>query len=144
MKMKSIFTKLLITIAFISSSSCGKEYIGGDVDCTYYDYSDCNTNEPQYGKATLNFTINSAVNHIVYDVYSGKVDDGTLVFTDTAFESEVNLYLVLGEYSVMAKYIIDGKQTFVIDGGELEKWSEDVCDSTCWHQNELELKLTIK
>lgn len=143
--MKSRIIATLFLGLFLAIIGCGKEYINEEnIDCEYYDYTDCNTTEPVDGKVTLEFTISNSIRFVPYEVYIGNVDDGKLFFRDTAFNGTETFYLDLGEYSVKAKYNIDGATKYVVDGGELEKWSQNVCDSTCWHQNELNLKLSIK
>lgn len=114
-------------------------------DCENYDYYDCNTTEPQEASMFLNFSINSQVEFVVFDVFKGYTDDDNLFFTDSCWTSQIEYYMPVNQYySVRATYHIDGKTIKVIDGDELKTKSAKVCDSTCWSVNTLDLNLTLK
>ncbi len=139
--MKHLISFLIIILL---ATSCKKTFDHPE-SCDDYDYYDCETIEPEVGKATFRFTINDKVWNVPFVIYKGSVEDNNVLFIDTArAESIVQYDLYFGTYSVKAKYVVDGKTIYVVDGGEMEKWSNDVCDSVCWSWDELDLDLRIK
>lgn len=114
-------------------------------DCEHYDYIDCNTIEPTEAEVLINFSISTKVKSVPFEVYKGYVDDHDLLFRDTAWSDQLSYYLPVNErWAVKAKYVLNGKITYVIDGGKLFKHSKKVCDSTCWSVDNLELDAILK
>ena len=114
-------------------------------DCEHYSYSDCNTVEPVDAPVRFIFTINNQIHHVIFTVYRGTIDEGSVFFTDTTSDSDLDYYLDVNEYySAIATYEVDGKQIKVVDGGKLVKASKKVCDSVCWNVNDLVLDLSIR
>lgn len=137
---KIVFIYIVLLVVL---TACKKAHYQPD-DCSNYDYSDHVTDEPFVASAKFSFTINDKVKNVPFIIYEGNVEDGKAIFYDTAKgETEVNYYLNFGEYSIKAKYEINGKTTYVIDGGKMEKWSYTICDSICWDWDNLQLDLQL-
>jgi hypothetical protein len=140
--MKRIFWLLLLLF-----TSCEQEKVDlpNVEDCDHYYYEDCNTQEPFESGVRFDFSINRQTHFVVFEVYKGTVDEGSLFFTDTAFDASVTYIMPVNEYySAIATYQVDGKTIKVIDGGNLVKQGKTVCDSTCRGVNELVLDLSIR
>jgi hypothetical protein len=139
--------KLLIIFAIISfvfAGSCKKRIFEPD-DCFSYDYRDCETWEPYLSLCSFKFTINDQVQNVPFIIYKGKMEDGDVLFYDTARGEDIVYYdLNFGYYSVRAEYKYNGKTVYAVDGGELEKWSQNICDSVCWGWDSLHLDVRLK
>jgi hypothetical protein len=132
---------ILIAALLISVSACKKTVTNVD-DCYSYDYRDCETAEPYLSLTSFQFTIDDQVKTVPFIIYEGNVESGTPLFYDTAKGEKIVYYnLEFGKYSVKAEYKIGNKTYYVIDGGKLQKWSADVCDSVCWSWDSLHLDL---
>lgn len=104
-----------------------------DVDCSTYNYSDCQTREPSEAALLIDLTINDENPAVPLVVYKGDYDENHVVAIDTAYDIEHEIYVTLDNYySVAAKYKVGEKNIIAIDGDEIAKYSEEVCDSTCW------------
>lgn len=134
---------LLIGLFILFSMPACKKFHAVPDDCMGYDYMDCNTWEPIYAEFRLKFTINHFIKNVPFEIYEGDVNSGQLVLKDTAYLEELIYYLDFSRYSVKATYELPDKKLIVIDGGEAEKWSNDVCDSVCWSEDSLQLDLQI-
>jgi len=135
--------QLIIGFLILLSFGGCKKYMESPDDCSYYDYNNCNTTEPQVTDATFKFTLNGQISYVPFIIYKGDIEDGTPLYYDTAFSSMVYYYLDFGKYSVKATYKVDGKTIYVIDGGFAEKWSNQICDSVCWGWDSLNFDLRI-
>lgn len=113
-------------------------------DCDSYDYRDCETREPYLSLVSFKFTMNDKIRTVPFVIYKGSVENGQALFYDTARDESIVYYdLEFGKYAVKAEYKVDGKTIYAIDGGEIEKWSNDVCDSVCWGWDSLHLDIRI-
>jgi len=134
---------IIVSFLLLSSTHCRKGYIVVD-DCSNYDYSDCETNKYSTSFIYLSFSISEQYTEIPFELYRGNVDEGELILQDTSKSNELTLE---GEfdvfYSVKAKYQNGENSYYVIDGGEAKRWSQKVCDSTCWHYEDLDLDLSL-
>lgn len=104
-------------------------------DCYTYDYSDCNTIEPQSGTMVIKLTINDENPNVIVQVFKGDFDspDRVLMKTDTLDDELWRVDLPTGRfYSVAAWYKVNGKTLVAIDGDELKIKANVVCDSTCY------------
>jgi len=140
--MRKIFIYGFLLAIIISFSTCKKTHQSPD-DCSNYDYHDCNTLEPTNSSLKMSFSLNSQIHSVPFVIYKGNVEDNSVLYHDTAFASEVIYSLDFGSYSVKAEYHINGKTIYAIDGGKMIKWSNNVCDSTCWSADSLSLDLRI-
>ncbi len=130
-------------LTLMTFSQCNKP--NGDGDCETYNYSDCNTLEPFTADMTMSFSYRNSSNYIAFEIYDGTVDKGQVIVYDTAWGSSVTYTMPIpAYYSVSAKYLIDGKTIYTIDGAEMKKKKKSVCDSTCWIAENISLDLMVK
>ena len=128
MKEKLILLILVIGAVF---QSCSIE--NNAVDCSSYNYSDCNTTEPVKGTLSIKLTINSDNPKVPIAVYSGKLNDNNIIFRDTLSVSSFDTLLTVNNYyTVTAKYKKNGSTIIAVDGDEITKSKTVTCDSTCW------------
>lgn len=124
---------IIAPMAFFPITSCNDSYDSDTVDCSSYDYSDCNTSEPYDGRMYVKLTINDENPKVFVSFYKGKFDDNNLYFTDTATTEYYDTLLPIDNYySVTAAYIKNGKKIIAVDGDDIKKTHADVCDSVCW------------
>lgn len=128
MKIKTIFILIFTSIVF---QTCKIE--NNAVDCSSYNYSDCDTHEPFTGKMSVKLTINSENPKVPIAIYSGKLEDNDIIFRDTiTVESYDTLLPVNNYYTVTAKYLKGGLTIIAVDGDKISKSKTVTCDSTCW------------
>ncbi|MBC8147188.1 MAG: hypothetical protein H8E98_04310 [Bacteroidetes bacterium] len=122
------FTILILNLAFFTSC---KEY---DIsDCEAYDYSDCNTWVPYWGILNIDVTLNNLNPKVPLVIYYDDFNSNDTAWVDTATSEFYQVYMPIGDYySVVAKYKTSDKIIYAVDGDEITKKSEDVCDSVCW------------
>lgn len=126
----NILTFLSLILVITIANSC-KEY--NVADCEEYDYSDCNTWEPYWGLLNIDATINSLNPVVPLVIYYGDFNNYDTAWIDTATSEFYQVYMPIGEYySVVAKYKTNSETIYAVDGDEITKKSEDVCDSVCW------------
>ncbi len=140
MAMKKTVFIFLLLLGF--TSAC-KKWMAQPDDCESYDYSNCVTTEPMLTSATLYFSINNEIQKVPFTIYLGKIEDNNVLFRDTAYNSRVYYDLNFTIYSVKAEYRLQGKTVYVVDGAEAEKWSNNICDSTCWGWDTLVFDLML-
>ncbi len=111
--------------------SCNKDY---NVDCSTYDYSNCNTLEPTNADITITITMQNIYSKVPIWLYKGKFGDNQeLIYADTISKAETKFNLQLNQdYYAKAEYIKDGKKIYAVDGSFLKKVGKTICDSTCW------------
>lgn len=121
----------IIIFLIIVLVGCNKDY---NVDCTTYDYSNCNTIEPTSADYTVTISKQSKDSKVPVWLYKGKYGDShELIFYDTILEVETKFNLILNnDYYAIAKYVKDGRIIYAVDGSYLKKVGKPVCDSTCW------------
>lgn len=138
---KKILLILLVNIFVISG--CREGYITVD-DCYNYDYNDCVTIKYSTAFIYMDFTLNNENDKVPYTLYEGSVDNGVMLLQDTASKENITLEGSFDiPYSVKAEYIVNGEKIYVIDGGTAIRWDQEVCDSTCWHYEDIELDLKL-
>ena len=138
---KKLLIILLVNMLLISG--CREGYITVD-DCYNYDYSDCITMKYSTSFIYMNFSLNDENDNIPYTLYEGSVDNGEVLLQDTAFKENITLEGSFDiPYSVKAEYLVNGEKIYVIDGGTAIRWDQEVCDSTCWHYEDIELDLKL-
>ncbi len=124
---KTLYTIFFLIVIF----SCNKD---NTIDCTTYDFSDCNGIEPTYADINITITKQEKNSKIPIWLYKGKYGDSEeLMFFDTVSEvnTKINVHLNC-DYYAKAKYEKDGNVIFAIDGAYLKKVAKTICDSTCW------------
>ncbi|NCO54705.1 MAG: hypothetical protein COS14_14155 [Bacteroidetes bacterium CG02_land_8_20_14_3_00_31_25] len=126
--MVKIFLMILFVFVIVS---CNKDY---NVDCTTYDYSNCNTIEPTNADVTITITKQTKDSKVPVWLYKGKYGNSQeLIFFDTILDVETKFNLQLNnDYYAIAKYYKNEKTIYAIDGSYLKKVGKAVCDSTCW------------
>ena len=86
---RQLITGLLVLLSFWGC----KKYMESPDDCSYYDYNDCNTTEPQVTDATFKFTLNGQIGYVPFVIYKGDIEDDFPLYYDTAYSSMVYYYL---------------------------------------------------
>ncbi|MDD3877167.1 MAG: hypothetical protein PHT69_11130 [Bacteroidales bacterium] len=138
--MKSFFTLWIIIVLFSSSCDTDRPY----TDCEYPDYSDCITNEPEYGLVKVKLTINDSNKNVPLTIYYGNPESETICIIDTIDESSVEYILPAGVYyAAKAEYKSGDKIINAFDSGLLEKKSYEVCDSICWVVKDINLDIEL-
>lgn len=143
MDVKVRYIGLVLLCTLFTTYGCEK--YSSSQDCETYDYSDCNTLEPDKAILEINFTINKTYPKVPYIVYTGFIEDGNILLKDTATLSTISHLVDFGKYySIRAEYASNGKKLYAVDGNELKKWKVDKCDSTCWETQERSFKVSLK
>jgi hypothetical protein len=101
----------------------------------------CLSAAPDSGELIISFTINSQHFKVPFTVFRGDFEDGIVVLDDTAFVSEVSLFLKSDQYySVVAEYQQKGTTTRVVDGAKIKKRKRQCTDPenaestiVCWY-----------
>jgi hypothetical protein len=141
-QLKKISTSLII-ISLLAFSGCKEQF--DEEDCITYNYDDCNTVRPRIAELKMHFTISRDIHSVVFEIYKGTVDNGTVIITDTAFDSEVIYLLPIPEYySVRAIYKLADKTLYAVDGKEIKVEKENRCDSTCYSISDTNLDMIIQ
>jgi hypothetical protein len=106
------------------------------VDCSTYNYSDCETTEPYDGNFHVKLTINSENPAIPIIIYKGKLEENIIYMQDTITESTYDTLLPIDNfYTVAAKYKVGSTTVTAVDGDKISKSHTKTCDSTCWSVN---------
>ena len=122
---------IALFIVLLSFCSCQEDQV--NVDCSTYDFSNCNTTEPFYGSLKIKLTINSENTKVPIVIYKGSVESNVVEYIDTLSTTEFNIDLPLSSYySVTAKYRSGSKTIIAVDGDDVIKKISNICDSTCW------------
>lgn len=138
--LKRISLSLLLVSFFLLA--CEEEHIDGN--CSFYNYSGCNTTEPFMAEMTMKFSITPDIPWVAFEIYEGTIDEGEVIVYDTAWNSQVIYDMPIPQYySVKAKYELNGNIIYAIDGAEIRKHQERICDSLCWEVDETNLDLVI-
>ena len=104
----------------------------------------CDTVRPDSSWLDLELTINSDNPWVAVQIFDGKVDEGTLVVTDTTSDATSSYFLPTStRYSVRATYKEGLLTTHVVDGGRLDYDSFTNCDDRCYQNKVLTLDLTL-
>jgi len=137
---------LLATLMFsVIIFNTGCDDTVSDEDCETYNYYDCNTIEPYEAELKLTFSISKNITKVPFEIYKGSIEDNNIIVYDTAFSTKLSYTLEIPEYySVRAKYEIDGKVIYTVDGIKMDKKSVQKCDSVCWKDATKDLDLTLQ
>lgn len=146
--MKSLIHYLLsiFFIFLVLNVGCKKAELNLQVDnCDEYNYIDCDTWEPSYSYVFMDFTINNENPYVPFEVYEGKLEEGKLVLTDTSYSKRDSVEMDFDiDYTVKAKYKKGSQTIYAIDMDKAIKWSQDICDSVCWHYIDAEVDLELR
>lgn len=127
---------LISTCLFMFGSaiiSCKDTTTDNSVDCSTYDYSDCNSIQPFDGNMHVKLTINSENPAVPLTIYRGKLEDGVVILRDTVSESTYDTLLPVDySYTVTAKYTKGSSTIIAVDGDKISSSNTVTCDSTCW------------
>jgi len=131
-KEKLLLKTFCIYILIISAiSSCKVE--NNAVDCSTYNYSDCNTIEPHEGNMNIKITINAENPSVPITIYTGKLEDNNILFRDTLSKESFDTLLPIDNYySITAKYNKGSSVIIAVDGDKISKSKTKTCDSICW------------
>lgn len=136
---------ILLTCLILMQACEQNSYFSDSQDCANYDYSDCNTSEPNLVALNIKLTINSENPKVPITIYQGKFDDNNIVLIDTATTSTYSALLDPGNYyTVSARYISGNKIINSIGGDNVKKIQNYVCDSICWTVQEGNVDVRLK
>jgi hypothetical protein len=134
--MKIFYSLLIVVSAFLISSaivSCKDTSTDNSVDCSTYNYSDCNSVQPFTGNMHVKLTINGENPAVPLTIYRGKLEDGVIILHDTVSESIYDTLLPIDSYyTVTAKYTKGSSTIIAVDGDKISSSNTVTCDSTCW------------
>lgn len=115
-----------------------------DCDPTAGIPSNCNDIEPTTGDLSIDLTINTENPFVPIEVYYGYAEDNVLYFTDTLSGSSTSYSVPVNQrYSVVAKYAMQGRTVYAIDGGKVKLKTKDNCGYTCYSTVDLDLNLKL-
>jgi len=115
------------------------------VDCSTYNYSDCNTREPFDGRIYINLSINSENPAVPITIYKGKLEENDVVLMDTATANKYDTLLPIDNYyTVTAKYKKGNTTIIAVDGGKISKSKTKTCDSICWSVKTASVNVKLK
>ena len=125
------FARLLLVGLVVFITSCKETQ--DTVDCSTYDYSDCQTKEPFVANFHIKLTINSDNPSVPVTVFYGKLEDNNVYFRDTLKTESLDTLLPIGNYyTVAAKYKVGSTTVTAVDGDKISKSHVTTCDSICW------------
>ena len=132
----SFYFNLINIVLFILGSvliSCKDTTTNNTVDCSTYDYSDCNSIQPFEGNMHVKLSINSENPAVPLTIYRGKLEDNVVFLRDTVSESIYDTMLPVDNfYTVTAKYSKGSSTIIAVDGDKISSSNTVTCDSTCW------------
>lgn len=130
---------VLLTTSILASSCNGSD----NVDCD--PGLNCEQFEPTEGLLNLNLSANNENPTVPIAVYYGNADDSSLYFRDTIFSGELTSYAVpiSQRYSIVAKYFLQGRRVYLVDGGKVRLKTETNCGYTCYKVKDLDLNLKV-
>ncbi len=132
---------LILCMAGLLLPACDDKIRTLEIDC-----SECYQEKPDSADIIIHLTIDSRNNKIPLTIYRGTINENIIEYFDTAAASPYYLYVPVGkEYSVKAKYSVNGKTIYAVDGDKLRvKHVSDVCDTDCWVIRGGELNAKLK
>lgn len=134
---------LILALACFFINSCSESL--QPEDCMNYDYSDCNTLEPELGALHVKLTINAENPYIPVSIYEGNAEDSLMVLSDTVMSAQSSYLLVPDKYyTVVAKYKSGNNIIYAFDGDRVKKIQEVICDSICWSVDEGNVNVELK
>lgn len=129
--MKYIVLKILVITGLFLYVSCEDTY--DEEECYDYDYSDCNTTEPDSSYLNIDITINKENKEVAVAVFRENIESGDTVFYDTITDPRLKVKVPLNQYySAKAIYKVDEKEIIAVHGDKIKKKSTYRCDSLCW------------
>ncbi len=144
---KSIFRNVFFNFFVLFTAiilSC-KDKTNYNVDCSTYDYSECNTAEPFEGRLYIKLTKNSENTSVPITIYSGKFEDNNIFLRDTVTKDNYDTLLPVGNYySVAAEYKKGSSKIIAVDGGKILKSKTNTCDSVCWTVTTAKVNVRLK
>jgi len=124
-KIFKLFTLLLIILAPLACEDLNSFIVNCD---------ECYEIKPDKIDVNLKFTIDSENQEVYFELYSGTVETGNLLFsgisnlTEKVFLLDANNY-----YSIKAYYTSKGRQIIVIDATTVKvKYDKTSCSSPCY------------
>lgn len=134
--MRKAYLTIVTTLLILFLSGGCKTYMAEE-DCASYDYSNCQTTQPTEAALHIKLTVDDQHPAVPVTVYSGRFEDGEVVWQDTLTESDYSVYVGLDVYyTVTALYISNQDTILAIDGDHVRSSSETICDSICWTVSE--------
>ena len=135
---KNIFIPFILFFSLFACMiiflSCNENTDTSGVDCSTYDYSDCNSIQPFEGNMHVKLTINDENPAVPITIYTGKLEDGVIFLRDTITESIYDTLLPVDNfYTVAAKYNKGPSTIIAIDGDKISASNTVTCDSNCWN-----------
>lgn len=125
--------------------SCNTDDSNDSIDCSSYDYSNCNTFEPYDGRFYVKLTINSENQAVPITIYRGKLEDNNVILRDTVITEKYDTLLPIDNYyTVTASYIKGLESIIAVDGDKVTKSKTKTCDSTCWSVKTGSVNLRLK
>ncbi len=137
---KRSLTASLILFILIFFGACNNS---NNIDCD--PGIDCDQIEPTTGLINLNLAQNDENPTVPIAIYYGNADDSSLFFRDTIFSGERTSYSVpiRQRYSVVAKFLLEGRRIYAVDGGKVRLKTKDNCGYTCYESKDLDLDLKV-
>lgn len=142
MRIRIFFVLAGMIICFCS---CEDSTRNDSVDCNNYDYSDCDTKEPETGRLHITLSINQENPLVPITIYTGKHEENNVFLKDTVAEEKYDTMLPVGNfYTVTAKYKKGNSTVIAVDGDNISKKNTVTCDSACWTVKNGEVNLKLK
>ncbi len=133
---------LIVSLMFVS---CKRNSQYSSVDCASYNYSDCNTTEPLKAGLNITLTINADNPQVPITIYQGKIEEDSIVLTDTITTTKYNVLLPPDYYyTVKARYLSGQNIIYAIGGDNVKKIKNLVCDSICWSTEDGYVNVELK
>lgn len=145
MKTFKVLQPFIVVFCLFFFQSCEQTFVSTPEDCMNYDYSDCNTSEPTVVPLNIKLTINPENPQVPITIFKGKLESRDTILSDTAGSSS---YVVLlfpdSYYTVEARYRSGNSIIYAIDGDNVKKIRNQVCDSVCWTFQEGNVNVELK
>ncbi|MDI3528063.1 MAG: hypothetical protein PWR03_2247 [Tenuifilum sp.] len=119
---------LMILSAFTTPLSCE------DIHSFIVNCDECYEQRTEETEVLLRFTINKENPEVYFELYSGDVDNGTLIYSGSSSNSEVKFWLQTNSYySIKVFYKSKGRNIIVIDGTTVKlKYDKSSCSTPCY------------
>ena len=127
-KFRKYFIYLLIAGIFLAAGSC-EGLTNIIVDC-----DECESYEIDSANLLIYVTLNAENPYVPIVLYRGDVEEGSVDYVDTAWESTHKIYSAMDQfYSVTAEYKVGDRTVIAVDGDKMKIRNEDeACGSPCW------------